>query len=244
MSENEKNIFYVDAFKKIMEVTGFCISKEHDGYALHDKAGKSQFECERFNNAAEIIERLDRFHYFDEDYIHYLQDNFVKFEVVTGTKVPEGFELPETAEEWVRLMDIEAYNVFKKEYFSEYMALCYIANADSIAIDMENVIEESNTDVLINEDSPLYVISSYYEDKFRGLEEETKTYDWSKAEEIAHEKLMDGLSVEISEEKNGGCIRIKADDYICDWTEHDLAEFPYKSYDLKKSSNKTISERE
>lgn len=219
-------------FKDIIETIEFSISKEHDGYALHDSTGANlgNIESERFCSAVDILDRID--HYLNDYFFTDLEDE------AESIIQSENTEMPCSAEDWVKFMD--EHEDFKNEHSLDYKVMEFLAQPN-IDIDMENVIDESNIDIIINAETPFYTVSSYYDDKFVGLEAENDSYDWSKVEEMAHEKLMKGFNVEIYGSEQHNTIKIKADDYIRDWEEHDLAEFPYKPDDLNKKTTKAVN---
>lgn len=83
------------------------------------------------------------------------------------------------------------------------------------------------------EEQPTYKVSAYYgkspSGAFVALETDLTTPDWSKAEEFAHERLMKGNYVIISDTKSGKSLKIDPLDY----EDAFCGNFPYKPDDLK-----------
>lgn len=86
---------------------------------------------------------------------------------------------------------------------------------------------------------PTYKVSAYYgkspSGTFVALETDLTTPDWSRAEEFAHERLMKGNYVIISDTKSGKSLKIDPLDY----EDAFCGDFPYKPDDLKGEEPKT-----
>ena len=215
-------------FSEMLGIMEFELNKYHDGYGLVDCQGGNlgNIESDRFVTASDIIDRLD--HYINDYYFNDLEEE-------SKGLAPEDEEIY-SAEDWVNFMDKN--EDFKTEHLHDYKVMKILAESPEEtdkAINLDKIITYDYTNGLeITPDSLCYQITAYYDERFAGVESDYITYDWSKAEEIAHEALCRGCNVEIAEEKCGGTIRIKSDDYVKDLTDYDIAEFPYKASDLKE----------
>ena len=80
----------------------------------------------------------------------------------------------------------------------------------------ENMMENSADNGNVNEGVQLderYKVRAYYDMGYRGLADDLETDDWFKASMYAHEKSMEGLSVEITDTETGKEARIDPDRY-------------------------------
>lgn len=99
------------------------------------------------------------------------------------------------------------------------------------------------------EEQPTYKVSAFYgkstSGAFVALEKDMITRDWHKVEEFAHERLMNGNYVTISDIKSGKSFNIEPWDYEKEF----FGEFPYSPDDLHgskhhKNVNKTKTRTE
>lgn len=78
---------------------------------------------------------------------------------------------------------------------------------------LKNKNEAVNKSILNEETSNSYTAISYYDDKLRGVEDETSSSDWSVITDFAHDKLMGGSYVKITNTTTGKEKVISPDTY-------------------------------
>lgn len=129
-----------ELFEQYMDLTEFTLIKYSDGWGICDRQGANlgDIESDRFENAADIFDRMDA--YIEDYFFTDLENELDAYEVDM-----EDRKFPWNAYEWLRLRnDVEFYNKNKK-YFDDhgfdFDVLDMIANhADEI--DLENVYYE------------------------------------------------------------------------------------------------------
>lgn len=129
-----------ELFEQYMDLTEFTLVKYSDGWGIYDRQGANlgDIESDRFENAADIFDRMDA--YIEDYFFIDLENELDAYEVDM-----EGRKLPWSNYDWLCLRnDVEFYNKNKK-YFDDhgfdFDVLDMIANhADEI--DLENVYYE------------------------------------------------------------------------------------------------------
>ena len=231
---------YQEIFREAVEHMGFSISRNHDGFRLIDNedANLGNIEEDTFNSASDIVGRLEN--YFSDYFFDDVQEEAEIDEVAIDTSDYD-------CQDWIKCFN--AHEEFKYSHFFDYEVFKMLdidpSELDKI-VDLNKIFKIDNYPYEIRPDSPHYEITSYYGDNFNGLQDDTETYDWSVAEEFAHEHLCKGGNVKIWEAVSGKTLRIKADDYCREMENGDFAEFPYKAdyfTDKKDTKNKTLIER-
>lgn len=89
--------------------------------------------------------------------------------------------------------------------------------ANGIFKKLENKNETVNKSILNEETSNSYTAISYYDDKLKGVEDETSSGDWSVITDFAHDKLMSGSYVKITNTTTGKEKVISPDTYQDDF---------------------------
>lgn len=130
-----------ELFEQYMDLTEFTLIKYSDGWGICDRQGANlgDIESDRFENAADIFDRMDV--YINDYFFKDLEDELEAYEVDM-----EGRDVPWSAYEWLGLRnDIEFYNENKK-YFDDhgwaFDILDMIVNHED-EIDLVNVYYES-----------------------------------------------------------------------------------------------------
>lgn len=82
---------------------------------------------------------------------------------------------------------------------------------------LKNKNENVNKSILNEETSNSYTAISYYDDKLKGVEDETSSGDWSVITDFAHDKLMSGSYVKITNTTTGKEKVISPDTYQDDF---------------------------
>lgn len=143
-TEQKEAVFnYEKAFAEMLDFMEFSLVKYEDGsFGLHDyqDANLGNIEEDRFENAAEIIERFTYNTYF-EDYFFDNAVNDISYRQENGTLIlPDDFKMPETAEEWVNFL--EEYHL-TETYADTYQAARLLTDYENVrAVSLDNIPHE------------------------------------------------------------------------------------------------------
>ena len=139
----------------------------------------------------------------EENFINYIRDNF------------------DVSSEYIRLL----YNLIpycmEKYGFEETKDLLKETVADSIGMDEEEVDAEFVMEESLNESSNYdtrYEVRSYYDRRYRGLEDDLYTDDFEEVKDWVWEKGQQHF-IEVSDRKTGKSVRLDTESY--DWESDD-----------------------
>ena len=220
------------------------------GYALDRLMFDSDYKVRA--DVANTGFRLDEFLYDDNEYVQELaREKFIRD--IGKETVPFGDNTQ---------ISIVVEEEDKNKYYAKEVSVTIydnddneIATAYSIPIEkfaqfLHNLKETHGDKDLIKQldyvrdvSDRIYEVTGYLSSSYSGVTDVKNFNDWSKVEEYAHERLMNGDYVEIINNLTGKSIRIDPDTYsqIFD------GEFPYKSSDFERyetSSNKSSTGKE
>lgn len=176
---------------------------------------------------------IEEFEYdLAKDYVRYKIENLGKLEETRVNRTlhkgdrfvnPNGAEIKIISVDNEHLIDGEPQVTYQigKDY------KCYRQSSVNATIDQNNYkLQESKK---ITEGK--YIVSSYYDEKLHGLEDEISTDNFDEVIEFAHTKLSQGNMVEIENKETGKYKRINPDEYLQDFE----GEFPVNHTDLEES---------
>ena len=133
---------YEVLFEGFMDLTEFTLIKHKDGWGLYDRQGANlgDIESDRFENAADIFDRMDA--YITDYFYNDLENELEAYDVDMEDK-----NIPWNVDQWLDLRnDVECYNK-NKRYFDEHTwefdVLDMIANHAN-EINLENVYYEED----------------------------------------------------------------------------------------------------
>ena len=127
-------------FEEFLECVEFTLMKHTDGWGVHDGqyANLGDIQSDRFENAADIFERMDI--YINDYFFNDLEEELEVYNVDL-----EGREVPWSADEWLELRgDMEFYKKNKKyfeEHSFEFDVLDMMVNHEN-EINLENIYYE------------------------------------------------------------------------------------------------------